>query len=63
MVINLKQQENAEKGLCIEILRLGKIFEKSINFGGHPSHFNQWAGNHILNLLREIILSEKVPNE
>lgn len=63
MVINLKQQENSEKGLCIEILHLGKIFEKSINFGGHPSHFNQWAGNHILNLLREIILSEKVPNE
>jgi len=63
MVINLKQQENAEKGFYIEILRLGKIFEKSINFGGHPSHFNQWAGNHILNLLREIILSEKVPNE
>lgn len=59
MVINLKRQENTDKGLYVEIIYLGKVFNKSINYGGHPSQFNQWAGNHILNFLREIILSEK----
>ena len=59
MVINLKRQENTDNGLYVEIIHLGKVFNKSINYGGHPSQFNQWAGNHILNFLREIILSEK----
>ena len=62
MVLDLKEQEKTEKGVSIKINHLGKIFEKSINYGGHPSQFNQWAGNHILNLLREIILSEKALN-
>lgn len=59
MVINLIQNEKAVKGLRIEILHLGKKFEKSVNYGGHPSNFNQWSGNHILNLLREVIQNEK----
>jgi nicotinamide-nucleotide amidase len=59
MVINLKQQKNIDKSLDIEILHLGNSFTKKINYGGHPSQFNQWAGNHILNFLREIILNEK----
>lgn len=54
MVINLIQKENTEKGFCIEIYRQGNKYEKSINYGGHPSNFNQWAGNHILNFLREV---------
>ena len=59
MVVNLIQKENEEKGLHIEVHHMGKIFNKSINYGGHPSNFNQWAGNHILILLREIIQTKK----
>jgi nicotinamide-nucleotide amidase len=59
MVINLNQQKNIDKSLDIEIFHLGNSFTKKINYGGHPSQFNQWAGNHILNFLREIILNEK----
>jgi competence/damage-inducible protein CinA-like protein len=49
----------SEKGLCIMVHLLGKEFNKSIHYGGHPSNFNQWAGNHILTLLREAIINEK----
>jgi hypothetical protein len=59
MKINLIQKENADKGLQIEVRHMGKIFEKSINYGGHPSNYYQWAGNHILILLREIIQNIK----
>jgi len=59
MVMNLTRPENIDKSLDIEIIHLGKVFNKSIIYGGHPSQFNQWAGNHILNFLREIILGEK----
>jgi len=59
MVMNLKRQENTNKGLYVDIIHLGKVFNKSIIYGGHPSQFNQWAGNHILNFLREIILGDK----
>jgi hypothetical protein len=59
MVMNLKRQENTNKGLYVDIIHLGKVFNKSIIYGGHPSQFNQCAGNHILNFLREIILGDK----
>ena len=59
MMVNLIQKENEDKGLHIEVKHAGKIFDKSINYGGHPSNFNQWAGNHLLILLREIIQSNK----
>ena len=59
MRVNLIQKENEGKGLQIEVHHVGKIFDKSINYGGHPSNFNQWAGNHLLILLREIIQSKK----
>ena len=59
MVVNLIQKENSEKSLYIEVHHLSKSFDKSINYGGHPSNFNQWAGNHILILLREIIQNKK----
>lgn len=59
MVINLKRQENTEKGLDVEIIHLGKVFIKAINYGEHPFQFNKLAGNHILNFVRETILSEK----
>jgi competence/damage-inducible protein CinA-like protein len=49
----------SEKGLCIMVHLLGKEFNKSIHYGGHPSNFNQWAGNHILTLLREAMINEK----
>jgi len=59
MVVNLIQKEDAEKGILIEVHQLDKVCNKSINYGGHPSNFNQWAGNHILILLREIIQTKK----
>jgi len=59
MKINLIKKENTDKGLYIEVHHMGKIFEKSINYGGHPSNYYQWAGNHILILLREIIRNMK----
>ena len=59
MVMNLTRPENIDKSLDIEIIHLGKVFNKPINYGGHPSQFNQWVGNYILNFLREIILGEK----
>jgi len=59
MVVNLIQKENAEKGIYIEVHHLGKVFDKSLSFGGHPSNFSQWAGNHILILLKEIIQNKK----
>ena len=59
MVVNLIQKENEENGLNIEVHYMSKIFNKSINYGGHPSNFNQWAGNHLLILLREIIKNKK----
>ncbi len=59
MIIFLYQNESAENGLSIDVLYLDKTFGKSINYGGHPSNFNQWAGNHILILLRELIKNEK----
>ena len=59
MMVNLIQKDNEDKGLQIEVHHMGKIFDKSINYGGHPSNFYQWAGNHILILLREIIQSKK----
>ena len=59
LVVNLIQKENIENGLDVEIHHLGKVFNKSINYGGHPSNFNQWAGNHILIFIREIIQNKK----
>ena len=59
MVINLTRPKNIDKSLEIEIIHLGKVFNKPINYCGHPSQFNQWVGNYILNFLREIILGEK----
>jgi len=59
MMINLTRLENINKSLGIEIIHLGQVFNKPINYGGHPSQFNQWVGNYILNFLREIILGEK----
>ena len=59
MMINLTRLENINKSLGIEIIHLGQVFNKPINYGGHPSQFNQWVGNYILNFLREIILGDK----
>ncbi len=62
MLINLKQQKKTEKGLIIELIYQDTKFDKIINYGGHTSQFDQWAGNHILNFLRETILNLKVLN-
>jgi len=59
IIVNLVQKEDAEKGLSIDVRQFDKVFEKPINYGGHPSNFYQWAGNHILILLREIIHNKK----
>jgi nicotinamide-nucleotide amidase len=50
---------NSEKQLSAEVTFRGKVFKKLINYGGHPSLFNQWASNHILFFIREVIMSEK----
>ncbi len=63
LILNLYQKENNENAMQVEISFLENNYEKIISFGGHPSHFNQWAGNHILNLLREVILNKKEANE
>lgn len=55
----LKIQENNPDGIEIVVVYLEESFSKPINYGGHPSQYNQWAGNHILNFLREILDKKK----
>jgi competence/damage-inducible protein CinA-like protein len=57
LIINI--HENVPNGIVIYVTFLGESFTRSLNYGGHPSHFNQWAGNYILNFLREILKKKK----
>jgi nicotinamide-nucleotide amidase len=57
--VYLSNLNNSEKDLSIEVSFKGSVIKKTISYGGHPSLFNQWAGNHILFFLREMIISEK----